>query len=351
MNHFFELLQVSLGNRSELLNAPSAIDWDDLLREARRQCIVGVLVNGIERLPKEQRPPQENLLQWIGLTQIIEESYALQCERAKELTVRFRHSGYNSCVLKGIGLSQLYPVPSRRQCSDIDLWVMQKSDSRSRRDEMMAWLRSQCKVDHVLWHHVDAKFFEDVETEIHFHPCWLYNPFYNRRLQRWFRACEESQMYVDEIFGFAYPTVQFNAVYSLVHFYHHLIEEGVGLRHVVDYFYICKSYELKVNGYREESLYVIKRLGLYKLLGAMMWVLQEVCGMSSEYMLCETNEKEGRFLLDEIARGGNFGHYRSDRRRRNSASRMFALLPHYPKEVLWVVPWKMWHKCWRLVNG
>lgn len=82
-----------------------------------------------------------------------------------------------------------------------------------------------------------------------------------------------------------------------------------------------------------------------------MWVLQEVCGMPPGYTLYEPNEKEGRFLLDEIMRGGNFGHHRKDNRRRNTATRMLALLPHYTKEVLWVIPWKLWHKCWRVINA
>lgn len=350
MNLFVDLLQVSLGTRDVLSRVPSAVEWGNLLKEAWRQCIVGVLACGIERLSREQRPPQAVLLQWMGLTQIVVDAYALQCKRAKELAIRFQQAGYKSCVLKGVGFSQMYPVPSRRQGSDIDLWVLPKEDDFCKREEVMAWLQSQCKVEHLLWHHIEAKFFEDVETEIHFHPCWFYNPFLNRRLQKWFEKAKQSQIELDAQLGFAYPSIQFNVVYSLVHFYHHLIEEGVGLRHVVDYFYICKGYRLKAYGYREETLSVIKRLVLYKLLGAMMWVLQSVCGLPSEYLLCEPNEKEGRFLLDEIKRGGNFGHYRKDNRQRNSAARMFVLFPHYPREVLWVVPWKMWHMCWRWLN-
>ena len=154
-------------------------------------------------------------------------------------------------------------------------------------------------------------------------------------------------MVINEKLGFGIPSVTFNAVYSLVHSFHHLIEEGLGLRHVVDYYYILKALPT------EERLSVVNLLSKFGLLGvakALMWVLKEVCRMSDDYLICEPDEKKGRFLLNEIMRGGNFGHYRNDNRMRNSAARMFALLPYFPKEVLWVVPWKLWHKCWRLFN-
>lgn len=336
-----ELLQVSLGNREQLSRTPSEADWRTLYNEAQKQAIVGVLLDGIERLPETQRPPQTILLQWIGTVQMVETTYVLQSERAQELIRRFADAGYPSCVLKGIGFSQYYSIPARRQGGDIDLWVDGK------REDVMKWLHSQCEVDHIVWHHVDAKLFEDIETEIHFHPGWFYNPFKNRKLQNWFENEKNAQMVVDEELGFAYPTVQFNAVYSLVHLYHHLIEEGVGIRHIVDYYYILSFLPLKD---RDEVVANLKRFGLLKLAGAMMWVLQVVCGMSSDYLICEPNEKEGRFLLDEIMRGGNFGKYRGDNLKRNTAARMFALLPHYPSEILCVVPWKLWHKVWRMVN-
>lgn len=342
MSLLFELLQVALGNRNELSTVPSARAWEALLIEAQRQAIVGVLMDGLERLPEAQRPPQVVILMWIGQVQLVESNYALYCQRAKELTQMLADKGYQTCVLKGVGFSQLYPIPVRRQGGDIDLWV--NADRRL----LLRFLRRRYVVEHVFYHHAEARIFDDVETEIHYRPSWMYNPLYNRRLQKWFEREKDAQMVVKEELGFACPTLRFNAVYSLVHLYHHMIEEGIGIRHIIDYYYILKALPAQE---KEGVLKDLKHFGLPKLASAMMWVLQEVCGMPSGYALCEPNEKEGRFLLDEIMRGGNFGHHRKDNRRRNTATRMLALLPHYPREVLWVVPWKLWHKCWRVINA
>lgn len=341
MSPFIELLQVALDTRDKLSRVPGDAQWTLLYSEAQKQAVVGILLDGIERLPGVQRPPQNILLQWIGTVYLMETTYRQQCERAKELTKRFSDAGYPSCVLKGLGFAQYYPKPARRQGGDIDLWV------NGKRKYVMRWLRSQCEVEKVVWHHADAKIFEDIETEIHFHPGWLYNPLTNRKLQRWFENEGNAQMVVDEKLGFAYPTVRFNAVFSLLHLYRHLIAEGVGFRHIIDYYYILTFLPVKD---RDDVVANLERFGLMKLAGAMMWVIQEVCGMSSDYLIYEPNEKEGRFLLDEIMRGGNFGKYRRDNLRKNTAARMFALLPYYPSEVLWMMPWKLWHKGWRMLN-
>lgn len=338
---FIELLQIALGGREVLSRVPSADEWIALYQESQRQAVLSLMVDGLERLPKEQLPRQDLLLQWIGLVQLNEGAYHLHCERAKELSFHLREKGYPSSVLKGIGFAQYYPTPSHRQCGDIDMWV------GGDRKEVMDYLKKEYEISGVVWHHTVVHIFKDAETEIHFSPIWLHNPFHNKRLQKWFESSKDEQMVVDERLGFAYPAVEFNAVYSLLHSYHHLIEEGLGLRHIVDFFYILKSLPDEQRSCVVQNL---KRFGLFKYTSGVIWVLKDILGMSDKYMICTPNEKEGRFLLDEMMRGGNFGHFRTDSLQHNSVSRMTALFPHYAREVLWVVPWKLWHKCWRLLN-
>lgn len=66
---FFELLQIALGNRIRLSRVPTPEDWIGVYDESERQAVTGILLHGIERLPAEQRPSQDILLQWIGVGQ------------------------------------------------------------------------------------------------------------------------------------------------------------------------------------------------------------------------------------------------------------------------------------------
>lgn len=280
-------------------------------------------------------------LQWIGIVQMDEATYKQHVQRAVELTRRCRAVGFRSCVLKGVAMARYYPESERRQCGDIDLWML------GRRKDAMKWLRSQYEIGHNVWHNVGVEVFEDVPVEIHFHPGWLWNPWHNKRLQRFFE--HESHILHESELGFNVPRLEFDAVFSLVHTYRHLIAGGIGLRHVVDYYYVLKKCHTDSTEITD-IIRVLKSFGMMKFTAAMMWVLKGVCGMPDNYMLCKPNETEGKFLLSEIRQGGNFGLYGSEENERGLTRQLVMMLPHYPSEVLWVVPWKFWHKCWRMVN-
>lgn len=339
-NFFYEILAIALGNNKHLSSVPSVAEWSALLEESQRQAITGIMLGGIEKLTAEQLPlPRSVLLQWIGLSQMVEGNCLLHRERAAEMTRIFQSAGLRSCVLKGVATALFYPKPLRRQCGDIDLLVS------GRRKDVIAYLKNHCIVRAIRWHHADVHFFDDVTTEIHFIPSWLYNPFFNKRLQRWF-AIKGLPCVRESEYGFNVPSVEFEAVYSLMHSFHHLMECGIGFRHVIDYYYVVMNLPQTVY---EESIRAINSFGLGKFCGAMMWVLKDACGMPSEYLLCEPDEKEGRFLLSEIEASGNFGHQRLDDRGQNTFARHLIMLKHYPRQVIWMVPWKLWHWFWRIL--
>ena len=112
---------------------------------------------------------------------------------------------------------------------------------------------------------------------------------------------------------------------------------------------------------RDRAFAILTDLGLRKFVGAIMYIEDVVLGIDKKMMLCQPNEEGGRFLLEEIMRGGNFGHYdernrfysANDRFRRGlfTLRRNLRYLRHYPSEVLWKPLWQIWHWCWRKCKG
>ena len=353
MSLFIELLQISLGNHTELSRVPSKTEWEELFEEAQRQTVAGMLLEGLEHLSIEQRPSQLLILEWIGEAQIVEQTGLLHRERAGELTRVFNAGGFRSVVLKGLSSAERYPNPLRRQCGDIDIWV-----DGSRKD-ISSWMKGRgIEAEHSEWHHIGTKFFDDVEVEVHVHPSWMYNPWHNRELQKFFSKNKDCSKHTDR--GYNVTTATFDSVYQLTHVFHHLLEEGVGVRHIVDYYYVLIKLRDDKDNHQSttsedakgtEIIAVLRKLGLIKFAAAIMYVMKEVCGAEDGILLCEPDEKEGRFLMNEVMAAGNFGIQRVGvELKRNSIKRFIVMAKHYPSEVLWMIPWKVWHKGWRLVN-
>ena len=351
---FFELIQVTLRNRDILSESPSEGEWETWYQESEKQSLTSVLLSGLERLPNAQRPPTELLLQWIGGAQIMENQNEVVDKRCVELQEQFRAAGFRSCVLKGQGTAQYYEIPKRRQCGDIDLWV------EGDRDKIIEYTRTKgVYIGHVDIKHSDMDFFPDVPVEIHFMPSWMYNPKTNRILQLFFSEQADEQFdNFDKKLGFSHTTVEFDLVFSIVHIYRHIFSEGIGLRQLIDYYYILQH---STNAQRLETFDILHMLKMGCFVGGVMWILQECFGMKEQFLLCPVNEKHGRFLLNEIMIGGNFGHFDNRRTERGNKGKFkYGLIQfrknlryvfYYPSEVLWSPFWKTWHYFWRKRKG
>lgn len=354
---FFELLQIALGNRERLSVVPSAEEWTEIYAESERQAVTGLLIHGIDRLPTEQRPSKVLLLQWIGIGEIIKQQNSLLNGRCKELTSNLSAAGLHPTILKGQGIAQCYPetLQKLRQSGDIDVYV----DCGLRKALEFAESLGQKNVE---WDykHLHLKLWDDTEVEMHYHVEVLLNLWKNRKLQKWFqkhqKAVHGSRFMVNG-HALTAPTVKFNLFYILLHIYRHFLYEGVGLRQIVDYYFVLRTVHgegLKVQDYVE----AVREFGMTRFANGLMWVMHEALGMSREWMLWEPDEKEGRYILEQVMTGGNFGHH--DERLKHSGGKLGAvkailthnmhLLTHYPADVVWAPAWIVWHKLWKLTR-
>lgn len=348
---FFELLQVALGNRERLSCTPTPEEWSDLYDESERQAVTGILLHGIDRLPLEQWPLRVFLLQWIGVGQLIEQQNRLLDARCEELLGRLKDAGLHGTILKGQGIARFYDkeLQALRQSGDIDVYI---AGGLKNALSMVQGFKS-LRVEGWDYKHAHLRIWDDTEVEMHYRVEVLLNLRKNRRLQRWFR--ENDALLFSEKTGLTTPSTLFNVFYILLHIYRHFLYEGVGLRQIVDYYFVLKA----INKEKlDVSLFLdaVSQFGMERFAKGLMWVIQEALGMPKEWMLWEPDGKEGIYILEEVMAGGNFGHHDEKIKHNSGRSRAvkavckhnWHLLSHYPADVIWAPVWFVWHKCWKL---
>ena len=431
---FFDFLRFCIGSAKEIPDSLKEVDWKELYAIAKKQCLVGVLFDGIKKLPAEHvGMKKELLLQWMAESQMLEKANVRLNDAVIQVSEWFRKKGFRSCILKGQGNAQLYPNGLHRTPGDIDILV-EGGDKR-----VISFVRSLSPHEKACYHHIEFPSYKGVEVEVHYRPGFLLCFWYNRRLQKYYERVKEEQFSHRVMLGeqgeVAIPTAEFNLIFQLTHIFSHLMNEGIGLRQLLDYYYVlCDFYKVyqkssnpsvslskgsstsspspsssgsgdvtapslcseplrskdggpskvspdcagwdrlsiegdnsagsttAVTSSASTALDVVqkelKKLGVWKFAGGIMYIMQEVFGMPASRLIVPPNEKYGKFVLNEVLEAGNFG--RHDARNRFGRSQLghnlqrvyrdIRLVRYFPGEALCEPLFRVWHFFWRMKN-
>ena len=365
----FLFLRYSLGAKVDMSIVVDNMDWRQLYTFASKQAILGIYFDGIERLGNDyseelkKNPIERDLLiTWMTKAQQIRRQNMKVNGVASKLYSMIREDGLRCCILKGQGNALMYPNPYSRTPGDIDVWV------NASREQITEYAKKHFEIgDDIRFHHLET-FLDGVPVELHFFPSIMNNPVYNARLQKWFKRnadlqCSNIVSLPDSIGEIAIPTTAFNVAYQLTHLYHHFFDEGIGMRQIIDYYYVVISdYLLVINdeslGIRDTLQRELKHLGLWKFAGAVMYVLHEALGLPEKKMIAPMDEKRGKLLLAEILNGGNFGRHFTKYgyfTQQGMAKKYFLkiwrnmhFVRYYPAEALSEPIFRTWHFFWRL---
>ena len=362
---FFAFLKYCLGYKGNISRVVDSMDWQELYSFASKQALLGLCFDGIERLGKEnpeelrQNPiGRELLMTWMGKAQQIRRQNRKVNAVASKLYSMLRGDGLRCCILKGQGNALMYPNPYSRTPGDVDVWI------DASRERIMEYTQKKFELgDDIRLQHLETS-LDGVPVELHFFPCSMNNPIYHARLQKWFRRnadlqCSHIVGLPDRAGDIAIPTSVFNVVYQLTHLYHHFFDEGIGMRQIIDYYYVVSM--LNVNCEMLTWLPKdLKHLGLWKFAGAVMYVLHEALGLSEEKMIAPMDEKRGKLLLAEILNGGNFGkhftkygHFTQQGKAKKYFLKIWRnmhFVRYYPAEALSEPIFRTWHFFWRMNN-
>lgn len=384
---FFELIQVALGMRTCLSHTPSANEWGKLYAMAKKQSLVGVCFVGVQKASPQPSPegkgekslllrgdleeayiPEMLYFTWMGMAAKIQQRNEVVNRQCVELQKRLSADGFRSYIMKGQYVATLYGehLAALRQSGDIDVYL------EGGLDKVLAYARTFGEVKKVNELEMSVPVYEDpstnsgqgTEVEFHYRPFIMRNPFKNAKLQKFFddqsEACFTNRISLEnkaESLEIMAPTIVFNLVHQMVHTYHHFITEGVGLRQLMDYYFVIQASNADDVF---ECQKMVESLGLNRFASALMWVLMHVFGLKVEQALWAPCEKDGRLLLDEILMSGNFGH--TDERAKdiltsrwkafwfvNGKTFRFWRFDHWA--WFWSPVWRAYHFLWRKMKG
>lgn len=249
----FRFLRFSLGLEGEveglLDSRKGAFDWDACYQFAKRQTLAGVLFDGIQRLPKELAPARPLLLRWLSDSESIRRRNMRMDWASAYIYNKVCAAGFRCCILKGQGNALLYPHPSSRIPGDVDVWVM------ANREELRHIALSLTEGDgsslQESLNHIGLT-VHGVSVELHSTPALLNSPLHNSRLQKWLKRnadlqCSNRIALPNNAGEVAVPTLSFNIIYQLCHLFHHCFYEGVGLRQIVDYYFVLMNTDFSGN--------------------------------------------------------------------------------------------------------
>lgn len=373
---FFELLRVSIGMSGCLSKTPTNEEWKALYDIAKKQTLVGVCFAGVQKLVEQRQELEEMLyLTWMGMAAKIQQRNEVVNQQCVEVQRMLAEKGFRSCMFKGQANAALYTtnLGSLRQSGDIDIWI---EGGRNRVIELVQKIAPTKEIRET---HAQLNVFADTEVEAHYRPGLIRDAFRNKKLQAFFASCEEEcfsnsinlsnhsnasnssvgeQSRTTELLMIVAPTQRFNAVHQMLHIYHHLFDGGIGLRQVMDYYFVlCNLPRTEHYGVME----ILKSLGVKRFTAALMCVLHEVFGLEESMMLCKPNEKDGAFLLDEIMQSGNFGHCDERNKKFDMGSytqnffgiigKNLTYMRFAPWDWLMSPLWRIYHFAWRKWNG
>ena len=371
---FFLILQSAIGENVRLTHSLSHDEWEEMFDLAKKQALLGLAFEGVKKLPKEQWPQGDIVLKWTMATEQVKRQNLQTTNVCLRLNDIFAKEGFETCILKGQANHVYYDrlidgvsLGMLRVCGDVDAWIWPKEKILHPVKSIIDYCQRRNILLSLCHLHAEVKPINGVPIEIHFRPSFLNAPWRNRNFQRVFKAAVFDNAKIDDSGIVKKLRVDYDLIFQMNHIYRHLLDEGVGLRQVFDFYVLLKDYNKERNVRtelmgKEEMMKIISSCGMKRFATALMYVLKDIFHVGNDELICGISEKDGLFLQDEMMMAGNFGHYDT---RMNAievrkgklsfqlqrASRRFMrnlrFLSSYPEEVICEPFARIAHFLWR----
>lgn len=240
---FLTLVRLGIGNPASKL--PQEVDWAAVQELSTQLGLFAIALDGVEKLPVEQRPPQEILLEWIGeVLQGYEYRYEQYSKALAEMTEFYNSHGLKMMVLKGYACSLNWPRPEHRPCGDIDIWQFGKQKEA---DNTVAREKGT-EIDNSHHHHTVFS-WGDFTVENHYDFVNIYHHKSNAELEKIFKVLGEDDSHCIKVNGadVYLPSPQLHTLFLLKHMMNDFTSFSVNIRQLLDWAFHIKKYGKEID--------------------------------------------------------------------------------------------------------
>lgn len=240
---FLTLVRLGIGKNASKL--PQKVDWFKVREFAEQQGLYAIALDGVEKLPAEQRPPQEILLEWIGeVLQGYEYNFEQYNRTIGEMAAFYNGHGYKMMVLKGYACALDWPRPEHRPCGDIDIWQFGKQKEA---DALISAERG-IKVDKSHHHHTVFN-WGNYLVENHFDFINVHARKSNRELEKIFKELGADASHWVEVNGekVYLPSPDLHALFLMRHAVAHFSSTSITMRQLLDWAFFIEKHNKEIN--------------------------------------------------------------------------------------------------------
>ena len=212
------------------IEIPSDTNWEEALDFAISQGVLGVCFEAVEKLPANQRPALEMLMQWYGHTEQQCSLYERTWAVAHKLDRLWAAEGIQAIVLKGRSIAQYYPVPSHRYSCDLDVFI---EHDWERACELLE--KKGVRLEREVYKEVEFS-LDGVYVECHRYITPVRGNKHLQKVERYLRSllrCELRTCF--EGTSLACPPLMFNAILFVEHALGDFQQGNMTLKHLVDW--------------------------------------------------------------------------------------------------------------------
>ncbi len=296
-------LSVSLfGNKCEF---DAETDWQAVLKESCAQTVCALAFDGLRDF---KELPKDIAILWLKYASLQISNSITVTRHHSRLDTFLNENNITYCILKGVATAYYYPDPSLRAMGDVDFLVPQE-----RFDEVTAKLLDNGYVTSEEDHPCHKVFKKDkMHLEMHFEPAGMPEGENRKVLEKYFdNIFEKSTIGVVDGIKFNNPSELHHALILLLHTYHHLLSEGVGLRHFCDWAVFVNNFS---NEEFEEKLKApLQEIGLWRFAQILSLTANEYIGLPYKEWMGSVDSDVTNGLICDIFSGGNFGRKDNER--------------------------------------